>query len=634
MEFQHPFLTGSWRDRDCVTVVMRPTNGAGEKICTEASGNTGNAIVATHARRNIPAGVELVRASKFREIVAPALYDTTMKHMLYRALAALTLIGAAGPLREACADSATPVELRILAINDFHGNLRPAAGGIRITDPDDKTRKVAVPAGGSETMASLVKELRAGHANTIFVAAGDLIGASPFLSAMFHDEPTIESLSMMGLAISSVGNHEFDEGKDELLRMQNGGCHPTDKCRGPHPFAGAKFHYLAASTIDKATGKTVFPPYEIREFDGIPVAFIGLTLRGTPEIISPTSAAGLEFRDEADTVNALIPELKARGVEAIVVLIHEGGFPTGDYNECPGISGPIVDIVKKFDRAVDVVITGHTHQAHVCEIDGRLVTSGDKFGTLVTAIDLKLDPATRDVISAKADNIIVRIGAYAKDPDQTALLEAYDKVAAPIADRRAGVITATLSRVPNDAGESALGDVIADAQLAATQSEANGGAVAAFTNPGGIRTDIVKKADGVASFADIFASQPFRNQLVTLALTGAGIKTMLEQQWLDPKRPRILQVSKGFSYAWDSAKPFGERVISERMMLNGERIEASKSYRVTVNNYLALGGDGFTALKDGTAQQFGIFDDEALFAYFQANSPIAPGAADRIARTN
>src|ERR1700726_3832915 len=346
-----------------------------------------------------------------------------MRNRLYQVLAALALVSATGPAPQAFAESAAPVDVRILAINDFHGYLRPPAGGIKIADPADKTKKIMVPAGGAEHMATLVRQLREGRKNTIFVAAGDLIGASPFLSAMFHDEPTIESLSMMGLAISSVGNHEFDEGKDELLRMQNGGCHPTDKCRGPHPFAGAKFHYLAASTIDKATGKTVFPPYEIREFDGIPIAFIGLTLRGTPEIISPTSAAGLEFRDEADTVNALIPELKARGVAAIVVLIHEGGFPTGDYNECPGISGPIVDIVKKFDRAVDVVITGHTHQAHVCEIDGRLVTSGDKYGTIVTAIDLKLDRATHDIVSAKADNVIVRTGTYASDPEQTALIE-------------------------------------------------------------------------------------------------------------------------------------------------------------------------------------------------------------------
>jgi 5'-nucleotidase len=558
-----------------------------------------------------------------------------MTRRFHHSLTAAALVIALGAVPHAFAQTGAPVDVRILAINDFHGNLMPPSGGIRIADPNDKAKKIAVAAGGSETMATVVKSLREGHKNTAFVAAGDLIGASPFLSAMFHDEPSIESLSMMGLEIASVGNHEFDEGKDELLRMQNGGCHPVDKCQGPHPFAGAKFHYLAASTVVKDSGKTLFPPYEIKTFDGIPVAFIGLTLKGTPEIISPTSAAGLEFRDEAETVNALVPELKAKGVEAIVVLIHEGGFPNGDYNECPGISGPIVDIVKKFDRAVDVVISGHTHQAYVCEIDGRLVTSGDKFGTLVTAIDLKLDPVTHDIISAKADNTIVRIGAYAKDAEQTALLAAYDKVAAPIANRRAGTITATLSRVPNmTTGESVLGDIVADAQLAATRTDANGGAVVAFTNPGGIRTDITKKDDGAVSYAELFASQPFRNQLVTLTLTGAQIKATLEQQWLDPARPRILQVSKGFSYGWDATKPYGEHVVAASMSLNGEHIEPTKTYRVTVNNYLALGGDGFTALKDGTEQRFGSYDVDALFAYFVGHSPIAPAPPERIARTD
>jgi 5'-nucleotidase len=540
-------------------------------------------------------------------------------------------LGAATP---SLAESANPVDLRILAINDFHGYLRPPPGGIRITGPDDKAKKIVVPAGGAEHMATLVRQLREGHNNAIFVAAGDLIGASPFLSAMFHDEPTIEALSMMGLELSSVGNHEFDEGKDELLRMQNGGCHPVDKCQGPHPFRGAKFHYLAASTIDDSTGKTVFPPYEIREFDGIPVAFIGLTLKGTPNIVSPLGVAGLEFRDEAETVNALVPELKAHGVEAIVVLIHEGGLPAGDYNECPGISGPIVDIVRKFDRAVDVVISGHTHQAYVCEIDGRLVTSGDKYGTLVTAIDLKLDPATRDVISARADNTIVRTDRYAKDQAQTALLESYDKFASPIADRPAGSVTESLSRVPNESGESVLGDIVADAQLAATSSGPKGGAVMAFTNPGGVRTDIIKKDNGAVSYADIFASQPFRNQLVTLTLTGKQIKDVLEQQWLDPKRPRILQVSKGFGYAWDNARANGERILADRMSLNGQPIDPAASYRVTVNNFLSVGGDGFTVLKDGTAQQFGLYDVDALYAYFQANSPIAPAPGNRIVRMN
>jgi 5'-nucleotidase len=560
--------------------------------------------------------------------------NTVMRRKLPPALAALALFGAMQAPPPCSAEDAAPVDLRILAINDFHGYLRPPSGGIRISDPDDVTRKIAVPAGGAENMATLVKELRRGRKNTIFVAAGDLIGASPFLSAMFHDEPTVESLSMMGLELASVGNHEFDEGKAELKRMQNGGCHPVDGCQGPHAFLGAKFHYLAASTIEKDTGKTIFPPYEIRQFDGIPVGFIGLTLKGTPDIISPTSAAGLEFRDEADTVNASVAELKARGVEAIVVLIHEGGFPIGDYNECPGISGAIVEITKKFDSAVDVVVSGHTHQAYVCQIDGRLVTSGDKYGTLVTAIDLKLDPKTRDVVSARADNVIVRSNSLPKDARQTALIEAYDKVSAPIANRRAGSITETLSRVPGAAGESALGDIIADAQLAATKADGNGGAVIAFTNPGGIRTDIVRKEDGAVTYAELFASQPFRNQLVTLSLTGGQIRNMLEQQWLDPRRPRILQVSKGFRYTWDAAKPYGEHVIAASISLNGELVDPLRSYRVTVNNYLSVGGDGFTVLKEGTAQRFGVFDADALYTYFQANSPIAPVATERIARLN
>lgn len=552
-----------------------------------------------------------------------------MRHLLRLTSFALAL--AALP---AAAQTAAPVELRILAINDFHGNLRPPPGGIRINDPEDKNKKVMVAAGGAEYMATLVKQLREGHKNTIFVAAGDLIGASPFLSAMFHDEPSVEALSMMGLAITSVGNHEFDEGRTELLRMQNGGCHPEDGCQGPRPFTGAKFHYLAASTIETATGKSVLPPYEVREFEGIPVAFIGLTLKETAGIVSPASIAGLEFRDEAETVNALVPQLKAQGVEAIVVLMHQGGEPSGDYNECPAITGPIVEIVKKFDRAVDVVVSGHTHRAYVCEIDGRLVTSGDKYGTLVTAIDLKLDPATRDIVSARAENVIVSNASLAKDPEQTALIDAYDKLSAPIANRPAGSVTQTLSRVPNDAGESALGDVIADAQLAATSNAKDGSAVIALTNPGGIRTDIIPKENGAVSYGDLFASQPFRNRLVTMTLTGSQLKNMLEQQWLDPKRPRILQASIGFSYTWDASKPLGERIMADKMTLNGKPIEPATGYRVTLNDYLAVGGDGFTVAKQGASPQYGGYDADALFAFFKAHGPIGPLPPIRILRVN
>jgi 5'-nucleotidase len=316
------------------------------------------------------------------------------------------------------------------------------------------------------------------------------------------------------------------------------------------------------------------------------------------------------------------------------VLIHEGGFPTGDYDGCSGISGPIVDIVKKLDKAVDLVISGHTHRAYLCEIDGRLVTSADKYGTLVTTIDLKLDPVTRDIMGKSSENHIVRSAAIAKNPEQTALIESYDKLSAPLANRPAGSVSETLSRLPDSAGESPLGDIIADAQLAATSSEKTGGADIAFTNPGGIRSDITKRDDGGVTYADVFAAQPFRNQLVTMWLTGQQIKDALEQQWADPKRPRILQVSMGFSFAWDGSKSDGERIIAERMTLNGARIDPAARYRVTVNNYLAEGGDGFAAFTGGADPRTGIYDVDALYEYFRANSPIGPASGGRISRMN
>jgi 5'-nucleotidase len=526
----------------------------------------------------------------------------------------------------------TTTAVTILAINDFHGNLRPPFGGIGIADPNDTSKRIAVPAGGSEHMATLVKQLRVKRRHSVFVAAGDLIGASPLLSALFHDEPTVESLSLMGLEITAVGNHEFDEGKDELLRMQNGGCHPASGCNGPRKFLGAKFRYLAASTFDKGTGKTLFPAYEVKEFDGIPIAFIGLTLKATPNIVSPSGVVGLEFRDEAETINALVPQIRERGIEAIVVLIHEGGFPTGGYNECPGISGPIVDIVKKLDKAVDLVISGHTHRAYKCNIDGRLVTSADKFGTIVTEIEIELDRKTRDIVSAKADNLIVRTDTYAKDKEQTALIAAYDELVKPLAERPVGTITATLTRDEGPGGESVLGQIIVDAQLAATSGPHVGGAVIAFTNPGGIRASIPRSADGTVTFADLFAAQPFGNSLVTLTMTGAQIKAALEQQWLNQVKPRILSVSKGFSYTWDDRRARGDFVAAAGIMLDGRPIDPAGKYRVTVNGFLADGGDGFVAFTGGTEARIGPFEVGALEAYFKANSPMAPASLDRIRR--
>jgi 5'-nucleotidase len=528
-------------------------------------------------------------------------------------------------------EAGAPIEATILAINDFHGHLIPPPGGVRIIDPADRAHTVAVPAGGVEHLAALVKELRAGRKNTVFVAAGDLVGASPLLSSLFSDEPTIDSLSLMGLDIAAVGNHEFDRGRDELLRLQYGGCRRDGGCRGPHPFVGAKFHYLAANVVDRTTGGTVFPPYEVREFDGIPVAFIGLTLKDTPAIVTPAGTAGLEFRDEAETVNALVPELRARGVEAIVVLVHEGGIPTGGYNECPVISGDIVDIVKKLDKAVDVVVSGHTHRAYNCVIDGRLVTSAGMYGMMLTRIDLKLDPRTRDVVAATADNRIVRADGPS-DPEQTALIAPYAERAKPLAERRAGFIAADLTRQPNRAGESVLGDIIADAQLAATSRKVDGGATIAFTNPGGIRIDVLKSGDGAVTFADLFACQPFRNVLVTLTLTGAQIRRALEQQWSDPTDPNILQVSQGFTYRWNGTRPGGARVPAETIMLDGKPVAPDGKYRVTVNGFLATGGDRFPVFREGTERTIGMLDVDALDSYFGAHSPISPGAPNRIER--
>jgi 5'-nucleotidase len=528
------------------------------------------------------------------------------------------------------------IDVTVLAVNDFHGNLMPPVGGITITDPADATKTISIPAGGAETMGTLVKQERAKHPNTIFVAAGDLIGASPLLSGLFHDEPTVEALSAMGLEVAAVGNHEFDEGTAELKRMQNGGCHPVDGCKGPHPFTGAKYHYLAASTIETATGQTLFPPYYIKTFGTVSVAFIGLTLKGTPDVVTPSGVAGLVFKDEAETVNALVPELRKRGIEAIVVLIHEGGTPMNNstnYNACPGISGHIVDIVPKLDKAVDAVVSGHTHEAYNCVIDGRVVTSAHRFGTLLTEIDLKLDSRTRDVVAVHAENLIVRSGDLPKDPDQTQMIAAYQALAAHIAGRVSGTITEALSRDPNAAGEAPLGDVLADAELAAAQTPGQG-AMIGFINVGGLRSSLAKRTDGAVTYADLFAVQPFGNILVTETMTGAQIKTALEEQWSDLATPHIMQVSKGFSYTWDDKQPSGNRVVARSITLNGTPVSPEVSYRVAIPQFLADGGDGLIVFRDGQDRRPVIPDLDATELYFKANSPVAPPPGNRIQRRN
>jgi 5'-nucleotidase len=537
----------------------------------------------------------------------------------------VTAVGTAG------AKPSGTVSVQILALNDFHGNLLPPSGS--------SGRVGTIDAGGVEYLATHISNLRALNPNTVVVSAGDMIGASPLLSALFHDEPTIEAFNLIGLDFNAVGNHEFDEGWHELVRMQEGGCHPVDGCLDGDDFAGANFQFLAANVVRQDNGKTIFPAYKVRSFAGAKIAFIGMTLEGTPLIVTPSGISDLNFLDEADTVNALVPQLKAKGIETIVVLIHEGGVQAAPapFDGCTGISGPIVDIVERFDDEVDVVISGHTHQPYNCEIDGKLVTSAFSFGRLVTKVDLTIDRATGEVETMAAENKIVTRDVP-KASLLTALIDKYNAIAAPLANRIIGSITANITRTNNAAGESALGDVIADGQLAATADPAFGGAVVAFMNPGGIRADLTYagspagEGDGNVTYGEMFTVQPFGNSLVTMTLTGAQIERLLEEQFAGCTlgTARILQVSAGFTYTWNAAGPVCDKVDPATIMLNGVVINASASYRVTVNSFLADGGDSFPILIQGTNRLGGAVDTDAFEAYFAANSPVAPGPQNRI----
>jgi 5'-nucleotidase len=557
-------------------------------------------------------------------------------------VAVASLVAFAGPSVNAKQTEVTSIQ--ILALNDFHGQLEVvdpvASSGGRIGSLTSGacTAPNCVPAGGVEYLATHVRALRAENPNTVFASAGDLIGATPLLSALFHDEPTIESMNALGLDVAAVGNHEFDRGPEELLRMQRGGCHPERGCQAGESFAGANFSYLAANVLEKSSGKTVLPPYTVRSFEGARVAFIGVTLEGTPLVTNPSSVAGLDFKDEADTINALVPEIRERGVEAIVVLIHEGGAQTGRYDQCEGISGPLFAIVDRLDPAIDVVVAGHTNAAHVCNLGGRLVTSAASAGRLVTDIDLEIDARTGGVVSMKGRNVIATRDV-AKDAEQTTIITKYEALAAPLANRVVGSATADLLKATNPAGESTLGDVIADAQLAATK--ATGGAVVAFMNPGGIRADLVfdqssgGEAPGAITFGEAFTVQPFGNTLMTLTLTGAQLHALLEQQWTMSNgsvKEMILQVSDGFSYAWSPELPVGSRVDPRSIRIGGELVTPDAQYRVTVNAFLADGGDGFSVLKNGTDRTAGGLDLDAFLGYLAARSPLAPPPRTRISR--
>jgi len=533
-----------------------------------------------------------------------------------------------------------PVEVQILGLNDFHGNLEPPAGS--------SGRIEGIDAGGAAYLASHVAALEATNPrNTVVVSAGDLVGASPLLSALFHDEPTVEAMNEIGLDINAVGNHEFDEGTDELIRLQEGGCHPTDGCLDGDDFAGADFRFLAANVVSEETGETLFPSYTVRRFQAnTKVAFIGMTLEGTPTIVTPEGVAGFDFLDEADTANAVVAHLERRGIDNIIVLLHEGGVTTGGgYNGCDGIAGPIVDIVERLDHEIDAVISGHTHQAYNCVVDGIPVTSAASFGRLVTDMDLTIDRRTKDITSISVNNQIVTRDVAPATPILS-LIERYAAISDPLANRVIGSITADIPRAPNAAGESALGDVIADSQLAATAPEDLGGAQVAFMNPGGIRADLLYAAsgaegDGNVTYEEAFTVQPFGNSLTTMTVTGAQIDRLLEEQFCggNAAAPRVLQPSAGFTYTYDGTAvgsadcATADAVDASTIAIDGVPVDPADTYRITVNSFLATGGDNFAVLNEGTDRLGGAVDLDALEAYFVANpGGVAPGPQDRITR--
>lgn len=534
------------------------------------------------------------------------------------ASSAMACGGSVGTVSSASLPGApSPLHVRLLAFNDFHGNLRPPTG---------RVHGVAGSVGGAAYFAAHVKRLRAGHPNNALVAAGDLIGASPLTSALFHDEPTIDAMNVIGLDAMSIGNHELDEGVSELVRMKRGGCHPVDGCVLTPAYAGARFEVLGANMLDAKTGERVLPPYVVRKFEGISVGFIGMTLEDTPGVVLPASVVGLKFVDEVKTTASLVADLRRQGVESIVVLLHQGGTVRGGgLEDCNDLHGPIVKIAEALDPAVDVIVSGHTHALYNCRVGSRPVTSALSFGRVITTIDLTIDRTTRDVVRTEAHNHAVTHDVT-PDADVQAIIDRAVTLAAPREDRVVGHITENIRASTGKNGESPLGALVADAQLEATKKN---GAVIALMNTGGLRADLVfaksgrEPSDGVLTYGELFSAQPFGNSLVTVTLTGAEILALLEE---GARSGSPLQVSQGFSYRWSSKGT--KRVLSARR--EAADITPDARLRVTVNSFLV---ETQRVLKRAPERVQGPGDLEAVEAYLRAH-PLVSVPKPRLERVD
>lgn len=549
-----------------------------------------------------------------------------------------------------------PVPVRLLGINDFHGHLEAGSNTLFLADPagGPGAKELRVPAGGAPALAGLLDALRKASPYHLTIGAGDLVGASPLVSTLFKHETTIEVLNALGLEVSALGNHEFDAGAAELRRMIKGGCAPTKpddivaSCVA-NPYPGAKFTYLGANVVD-AQGRHLVAPYTIKHFDGIPVGIIGAVTRTTPQLVVPSGIAGLRFLDEAESVNRAADALRAKGVRAMIAIFHEGfelgtQGKRGEWNDttCPDAHGPLLAIASRLAPEIRVVFSGHTHQGYRCEVGGRLLVQGTSYGRGVSVVDVELDRSTRamlppvrslnlPVMNEKTEPALREKLVAATPAPFDAVLRAakpdaamaqrvarYAELVAPKASRPVGRVTAAITRSFEE--DSAAGRLIADAQLAATKGL---GSVAAFMNPGGVRANFECAAPPCTiTFGQAFTMQPFGNSLVVMSLTGAQLKEMLESQKRGTAgEPRFLQPSEGFSYTWTDAAAPGARVTD--MRVDGQPVDPARTYRVTVNSFLAEGGDGFAAIKDGTGQVGGGQDIDALLAWLGAGDRAPP----------
>ncbi|MGW4474974.1 bifunctional metallophosphatase/5'-nucleotidase [Nonomuraea sp. NPDC004354] len=565
-------------------------------------------------------------------------------------LGGLTLV--AGPAEAARPERTVPV--RLLTINDLHGNLEPPSGSSsRILDPNgplvDVDGKLTGIVGGKYSIAGGAAYLAAhvkqrADANTLVVAAGDLIGASPLISAAYHDEPTLEVLGQMGLAASSAGNHEFDEGYTELKRLMNGGCHPVDGCHPDSPWAGTDFDFLAANVVKERSGRYALPPYFIKKVNGVKVGFIGLVTATTPTIVSSGGIQGLKFTEEVAAANKVSRMLARAGVKAQVVLVHEGDqiTPNQDPSACSVTPGAGSRIASGLDPQVDVVVSGHSHQAYICKATDpagqpRVYTQGSSFGRVLTQIDFKVDRRSGDVVrsSVVAGNHVVTRDVTPDQPVGDTVTKWRARSEA-IANKPVGRISADVGTGAAPSGETPLGDLIADSQLEATRT--GGNAQIAFMNPGGVRMPLTyagspaNEGDGVVTYGEAFAVQPFNNLTQVITLTGAQLKTVLEQQFVGGPNnqpfTRILQPSANFTYTYSKSAPWGSKVSN--MKIDGVAVTDTQSIRVAVNNFLVGGGDAFAEFKNGTDLWSGPLDIDAFVAYLGGHSPVAPPATNRI----